>query len=594
MTYESNYLKEFNAQLSRIQNSIQKVNARQKGFEVERKQAESRWKKIEELKRKVGKLRSMKQINLLMKRSEIKKMHISKLEEGCERKAELVDDMKARVADLKNEILLQTRELKDNVDNLEIEQQRVKDQINIAIEKETKVEKIEKEISRVKLNISGLEKFVELEQEKQMNSVKNADIDDRITRLRKHRDELKRQKNEMDLRCNAQTIQFEHFLTAQNRELNELKRNTNASRTKVHQFIGNPRTFFDDEQKAENWSEETSGGVSSEVSHSYGHSEPSVQNPPDHLHQEGIASVSVSASISQFHSESAFFESDLDDVEEVTGEYEQYLLDRSESITTFQSDSFFSPTANSQENYVPPARNGFNLISYSRSVTPGRYESGLETEDEPCDSPSLNDRERSIESSSIHSDEEVDEKYLFELSHAFRITSLSNVLDMFPPGIVECIILYFQDPISDISVHHWQFPYILTPSPEANSPWQLLLHNKMICGWEDSFTLGLPYIIRIQGCRLGWINANYVLFKPQEDQLGWIGFDHNESGYHPYIVFEDQWEVKVDKNCYYSNGHGFLKAKWSDNLGKVTKKMVLKIDRQFPALVEASSTENAI
>ena len=67
----------------------------------------------------------------------MKKMHISKLEEGCERKAELVDDMKARVADLKNEILLQTRELKDNVDNLEIEQQRVKDQINIAIEKET-------------------------------------------------------------------------------------------------------------------------------------------------------------------------------------------------------------------------------------------------------------------------------------------------------------------------------------------------------------------------------------------------------------------------------------------------------------------------
>ena len=129
------------------------------------------------------------------------------------------------------------------------------------------MEKIEKEISRVKLNISGLEKFVELEQEKQINSIKNADIDDRITRLRKHRvppiqdpcffssktfeieDELKRQKNEMDLRCNAQTTQFEHFRTAQNRELNELKRNTNASRTKVHQFIGNPRTFFDDEQK---------------------------------------------------------------------------------------------------------------------------------------------------------------------------------------------------------------------------------------------------------------------------------------------------------------------------------------------------------
>merc|ERR1711879_1078909 len=102
---------------------------------------------------------------------------------------------------------------------------------------------------------------------------------------------------------------------------------------------------------------------------------------------------------------------------------------------------------------------------------------------------------------------------------------------------------------------------------------------------------GLPYIIRIQGCRLNWINSNYVLFKPQDDQLGWVGFDHNESGFHPYIVFEDQWEVKVDKNCYYSNKHGFLKSKWSDNLGKITKKMMLKIDRQFPALVEASSIE---
>eukprot|EP00494_Astrolonche_serrata_P027487 UN27750 len=100
-----------------------------------------------------------------------------------------------------------------------------------------------------------------------------------------------------------------------------------------------------------------------------------------------------------------------------------------------------------------------------------------------------------------------------EKTYVYNSNNIINVADV---NIVFELISDFIDRYTK-NIQDWPYPYSFQPDEHKDSLWQCMTNNQMICKWENAYASKVPYIIHVRGCRLQWMNTNYVLARRHKE-----------------------------------------------------------------------------